>query len=105
MKPKHLLWFVLAMLAVDWILGAAQAAHVIPLWTFLAANIPFGLPYVWLESHWTGTAYDVGGYTVSDTMSLAVFFFTVIAQGWLYAVCFQHWQKMRSRKMAEAQPI
>ena len=72
------------LLIVDWALGAAQANHVIPLWTFLAANFPFGAIYVWFESHWTGAQYRIGDQPVSEAWPLFLFFPIVVAQAFVY---------------------
>ena len=85
------------MLIVDWVLGALQAAHVIPLWSlFLVFNFPFGLPFVWLESHWAVTRYSLGeGQSISETWSFVALFFSVFAQAWLYSVLFGWWRSRR----------
>ena len=82
------------MLATDWLLGALQAAHVIPLWSFLVPNFPFGLPFVWLESHWAGTSYALGqGHSLSDTWSFLALFFAAFAQAWLYSLLLGFWRE------------
>jgi hypothetical protein len=96
MNIKRYLLIASAMLVVDWVLGALQAAHIIPLWSFLVFNFPFGLPFVWLESHWAGTRYSLGeGQSISETWSFVALFFSVFAQAWLYAFPFGHWGNKR----------
>ena len=93
---KRYVLFVAVMLVVDWVLGALQAAHVIPLWSFLVFNFPFGLPFVWLESHWAGTHYSLGaGQSISETWSFVALFFSAFAQAWLYSFLFGHWRNRR----------
>ena len=88
--------FVAVMLVVDWVLGALQAAHVIPLWSFLVFNFPFGLPFVWLESHWAATHYSLSeGQSISETWSFVALFFSVFAQAWLYSFLFGYWRNRR----------
>jgi hypothetical protein len=85
--------FVPVMLAVDWVLGALQAAHLIPLWSFLVFNFPFGLPFVWLESDWAATHYSSGeGQSISETWSFVALFSSVFGQAWLYSVLFGWWR-------------
>ena len=85
MNIKRYALIALAMLAADWALGALHVAGAVPLWSFLALNFPFGLPFVWLESHWAGTHYAVAGENVNEMWSFAAFFFSVFAQAWLYS--------------------
>ncbi len=61
MNIKRYALIVLAMLAIDWTLGALRVSGVLPSWSFLVLNFPFGLPFVWLEAHWAGTHYSVAG--------------------------------------------
>ncbi len=94
MNMKRYILIALAMLVVDWTLGALQAAHVIPLGTFLVFNFPFGLPFVWLESHWALTHYALGdGRSISELWSFVALFFAVFAQAGLYSFLFGRWQK------------
>jgi len=79
-------------LAGDWVVAAACAKGTLPLWMFLAFNVPFGAAYVWLESRWTGTQYLVNGQPVSDTVSLALFLGVVLAQAAVYAAVWRWWR-------------
>ncbi len=99
---KRYLLFLPVMLAVDWVLGALHVAHIIPLWVFLVFNLPFGLPFVWLESHWTGTQYLLGaGQTVGDGWSLVIWCCGVLAQAWLYSVLYGWWRSRRLPTFAQ----
>ncbi len=99
---KRYLLFLPVMLAVDWVLGALHVAHIIPLWAFLVFNLPFGLPFVWLESHWTGTQYLLGaGQTVGDGWSLVIWSCGVLAQAWLYSVLYGWWRSRRPATIAQ----
>ena len=101
MNIKRYILIALAMLAVDWTLGALQAAHVIPLGAFLVFNFPFGLPFVWLESHWAATRYTLGeGQSISEVWSFIALFFSVFAQAGLYSLLFGRW--LRSRQASSA---
>jgi hypothetical protein len=53
---KKFFIIVAAVLVIDWAWGALHVARLIPLWTFLVFNFPFGIPFVRVESHWVGTA-------------------------------------------------
>lgn len=96
MNMKRYALFALAMLTIDWVLGVMHVTGVLPIWTFLIFNFPFGLGSVWIESHWAGTHYAFGGQNLNETWSLAAFFFAVFAQAWLYAVLFGRWQRRHS---------
>ncbi|HSU57332.1 MAG TPA: hypothetical protein VLT36_25040 [Candidatus Dormibacteraeota bacterium] len=85
MKMKRYALIALAMLIVDWALGALHVAGVLPLWSFLVLNFPFGLPSVWFEAHWAGTHYSVASQNVDEMWSFAAFFLSVFAQAGLYS--------------------
>ena len=75
---------------IYWILGVLCASGIIPLWTFLVANFPFGGLYVWMESSWVGTHYVMLGRTFDDLGSLAIFGVAALGQACVY--CFLwHW--------------
>jgi hypothetical protein len=95
-KTKQYLKIVAVLLLVDWVLGAAHANHLVPPWTFLLANFPFGAIFVWLESHWTGNQYRIGDQVVSEMWPFVSFFATVFAQAWLYYLLFGLWRKRPS---------
>jgi hypothetical protein len=84
MNLKTYSWVALALLVLDWSWGMAQVRGLVPLWSFLLLNFPFAWPYVWIESHWAGTHYSVGGRTVSEFWSLGLFCFMVLSQAGLY---------------------
>jgi hypothetical protein len=84
MKLKKFILMVVVLLILDWVLGMARVHGLAPLWAFAILNFPFGLPYIWMETHWAGTYYLVGGHIVSELWSLGLFFFMVVAQSWLY---------------------
>lgn len=89
-KPAATFFVILGtLLVVDWVLGAAQARGVIPLWVFLVPNFPMGLPYVWLESQWAGTAYMVNGQPVSEVYSFVLLLAAVVLQSILYWVLWE----------------
>ncbi len=92
MNFKRYLVIATAMLALDWTLGALQTAHIIPLWSFLLLNFPFGLPFVWLESHWASTHYEFAGQYFGEYWSFAALFFAIFAQAWLYTVLYGRWR-------------
>jgi hypothetical protein len=84
MHAKRYLWFFIFLLVLDWGWGIAQVRGLVPLWSFAVLNFPFGLPYVWIESHWVGTHYEVSGRTVDELWSMGMFVFMVVAQSILY---------------------
>ena len=101
MNIKRYIPIALAMLVVDWTLGGLQAAHVIPLGSFLMFNLPFGLPFVWLESHWAGTRYTLGeGQSINEVWSFIALFFSVFAQAGLYSYLLGRW--LRNRRVSSA---
>ena len=85
MKIKRLVLAGLVVLIVDWLWGMGQVRGLVPLWSFAVLNFPFGLPYVWIESHWVGTHYEVGGQTVDELWSMGLFLFMVGAQALMYS--------------------
>jgi hypothetical protein len=96
MKTKTFWLIALGMLALDWGWGMAQVRGIVPLWSFLIVNFPFGIPYVWIESHWAGTLYSVGGRTVDELWSMALFCFMVFGQASLYFLLIRHWRAWRT---------
>ena len=104
MNIKRYLKICGALLIVDWALGAAQAAHVVPPWTFLAANFPFGGVYVWFESHWTGNQYRLGDQVLSEAWPLFLFFLIVLAQAWVYYLLFSLWLRRRAHTASMRSP-
>ena len=81
---------------IDWILAVLCTAKIIPLWTYLVANFPFGGLYVWMESSWVGTHYEMHGrfINISDEASFVIFGISVLGQACLY--CFLwYWFKIR----------
>ena len=95
MNVKRYALIALALLVVDWGLGMLHVSRALPLWSFLLVNFPFGLPFVWLESHWAGTHYSVAGQNVNEAWSFVAFFFSVFAQAWLYSWLIGCCQKRR----------
>jgi hypothetical protein len=83
-------------IVVDWILGVLCASGIIPLWTFLIANFPFGGLYVWMESSWVGTHYEMHGrfINISDEASFVIFGISALAQASLYYFLW-YWFKIR----------
>ena len=74
----------MTVLVLDWIMGVMCASDLLPHWVFLLFNLPFGALYVWMESSWVGTHYEMLGYTFGDIGSGVVFLFTVMAQSLVY---------------------
>ncbi len=88
------------LLALDWLIGVLCASGILPPWVFFLPNIPFGALYVWLESSWVGTHYEILGHIVGDIESLAVFLFIVVAQSLLYFALLEQWMKKRTETYA-----
>ena len=86
-------WIAVVLFVFDWAWGVAQVRGLVPLWSFLCFNFPFGLPYVWLEAHWARTHYLVGGRTVSEWWSLGSFFFMILAQAALYSWLWRFYRR------------
>jgi hypothetical protein len=98
MRKKRFLDLVLivvALLALDWLIGFLITSDLLPLWVFLLPNLPFGAFYVWMESSWVGTRYEILGHRIGDTTALLVFSFTVIAQSLLYFALLELSRKKR----------
>jgi hypothetical protein len=91
--PRRFWLLALALFISDWGWGMAQVRGLVPLWSFLPFNFPFALPYVWLERHWAGTRYVVGGQTVDELWSLGFFLLMVLGQAWLYAHVLDRWHR------------
>jgi hypothetical protein len=83
---------------IDWILGVLCASGIIPLWTFLVANFPFGGLYVWMESSWVGTHYVMLGRNVGDFGSLFIFGFAVLGQAGLYCILWRWFVQWNHRR-------
>lgn len=97
---KRYLTIAAILLLIDWVLGAAQANGLVPPWTFLAVNFPFGASYVWFESHWMGTQYRIGDRAISELWPLLTFFPIVLAQAWLYYLLFGFWHNRHTNAKA-----
>ena len=95
-------WAVLAVavFALDWLLGALIVAGILSSWIFALANPPFGLVYVWLHSHWTGTQTNIGGHVISDELALLDLPLTAILQAGLYAFAWC-WIELRRQAKRE----
>jgi hypothetical protein len=91
---RHLVIIVASVFFLDWILGALCASGMWPVWTFLSLNLPFGAFYVWMESSWMGTHYEMLGHNVGDVGSLVIFLFVVLAQSLFYFALFE-WIRRR----------
>jgi hypothetical protein len=100
MHIKRYVFIALAMLVIDWALGVLHVAGVVPLWSFLVFNLPFGVPFVWLEAHWAGTQYTVGGQSINETWSLVAFSFSVLAQAGLYSLLLGCWRRKHAATSA-----
>ncbi|MHB9030358.1 MAG: hypothetical protein ACYC9O_16455 [Candidatus Latescibacterota bacterium] len=88
----------ITVLILDWIVGAMCTAGALPQWVFLLLNIPFGAIYVFMESSWTGTHYQIFGQIVGDLGSGTVFLFVVMAQSLCYFFLFELFRKKRVLK-------
>jgi hypothetical protein len=97
MTIRRYLLFVTVMFFLDWLLGALQANSLISRWWFLAFNFPFGLPFVWIESNWVGTHYEVAGQNVNEIGSMIAWLFSVAGQALMYSILFS---MLRKRKAA-----
>jgi len=97
---RHLAVIGVAVLILDWILGALCASGPLPHWVFLLFNIPFGSLYVWMESSWTGTHYEMLGCTFGDLGSGVVFLLTVMAQSLCYFAFYEWLRKKCGREVA-----
>ena len=96
---RHLVIIGLIVLILDWTLGVMCASGILPHWVFLLFNIPFGAMYVWMESSWAGTHYQMLGHTFGDIGSGVVFLLTVIAQSLGYFALYEWIRKKCSRKV------
>jgi len=84
------------MFFIDWVLGALQANAIISCWWFLFFNIPFGIPFVVLETHWAGMIYEWFGQNIDEIGSMIVWLFSVLGQSWIYLFLFDF---MRRKKI------
>jgi hypothetical protein len=76
------------MFFIDWGLGALQANAIISYWWFLSFNIPFGVPFVLIETHWTGTNYQLIGLNIDEIGSTVAWLFAVLGQALIYLLLF-----------------
>jgi hypothetical protein len=97
---RHLAVIGAVVLILDWMLGVMCASGILPHWVFLLFNIPFGTLYVWMESSWAGTHYQMLGYTFDDIGSGVVFLFTVMAQSLCYFAFYEWRRNKHDRKAA-----
>ncbi len=81
---RNWMCIALALLAVNWALGVFATKDILPLWTFVVVNFPFGTLHAWFESHWTGTRYSFAGTPVSETWGFVTFFAMVVLQASAY---------------------
>ena len=95
MSIKRYLSIALAVLVLDWTLGMAHVRGLVPLWSFLVLNPPFGIPYFWFESDWAGTHYSLAGHACSESWSLVLFSGMVLAQAGLYYPLCRSWSDER----------
>src|SRR3974377_1138670 len=96
MKTKRYLIILGILLVADYTLAVLHTYRLVPLWTFLAANFPFGAVYVWFEAHWTGNQYRIGGQVISEAWPFWTFFPIVLAQAWVYYWLFSLRLRRRS---------
>jgi hypothetical protein len=96
---RHLAVIGIAMLVLDWIMGVMCASGTMPHWVFLLFNLPFGALYVWMESSWTGTHYELLGFTFGDIGSGVVFLFVVMAQSFCYTAIYE-WRRNKLCRIA-----
>jgi hypothetical protein len=66
-KVATLILIAGVLLVIDWILGVFVAQGILPNLVYLLANIPFGVVYVWTESQWVGSQYQVFSRAVSES--------------------------------------
>lgn len=100
MKTKVLRHFAIlggVVLILDWILGVMCASGTLPHWVFFIFNVPFGALYVWMESSWVGTHYQMLGFSFGDIGSGVVFLLTVLTQSLYYLVLYEWLRKGRGR--------
>ena len=96
MKIRRYLIIFAILLVADYALAVLHTYRLVPLWTFLAANFPFGVIYVWFEAHWTGTQYRIGDKVISELWPFWTFFPIVFAQAWVYYLAVGLWFNKRS---------
>ena len=75
------------------------ASGTLPDWTFLLLNVPFGAIYVWMESSWVGTHYEMLGRTVGDVGSGVLFLFVVMAQSLCYFALYEWLRNRRGHRV------
>jgi hypothetical protein len=83
------------LLVIDWILGVFVVQRILPNWVYLLANIPFGVVYVWTESQWVGSQYQVLGRAVSEPWIGIAQLSAVGAQALVYFGIWEVWSRKR----------
>jgi len=99
--PDFVVIFAVLFLA-DVILGALGSAGPVFKWIFLAANVPFGALFVWVESSYVGDAAYLLGIRVGEIGGGIVFLFVVLAQSMLYLFLYERLIKKRIRPVVRA---
>ena len=94
-KVATLILIAGVLLMIDWILGVFVAHGILPNWVYLLANIPFGIVYVWTESQWVGSQYQVLGHAVSESWIGIAQLSAVGAQALVYFGIWEVWSRKR----------
>lgn len=106
MKKKVITFLVILgiLLVIDFILGMLIVHKYLPRWIFLLANIPFGAVYVWTESLWVGSYYQLNGQAVRESVIGIAQMSSLGAQVIFYFVIWEIWSRKRrvfSHKLGE----
>jgi len=83
---------VVAVFAMDWILGMLLSCRTLPPWLYVLTNFPFRFIYTWNEAHWVSTHYEIGGRLISDRVIIVAQLGAVAAQALLYYGVWRIWE-------------
>ena len=94
-KVATLILIAGVLLVIDWILGVFVVHGILPSWVYLLANIPFRAVYIWTESLWVGSQYQVLGHAVSESLIAIAQLSAVGAQALVYFGIWEVWSRKR----------
>lgn len=92
---------LIATLLVAWGTGMLIVRHILPRWTMIVVNPPFGAVYTWTEGLWQKTNYVFNGQIVDEGLVMAAQLLAVIAQAVLFYLVWLLWRRRSNRLSIE----
>jgi hypothetical protein len=84
---------VMAVFAMEWMMGMLIVRGILPPWLYVLANFPFGFIYTWTEAHWVATHYEIGRRLVDELVINLAQLGGVAAQALLYYGVWRFWER------------